>query len=323
MGSAVLKARHSLTAADRQDLAIGGLVCLLTYVVSLYYTGGDQAGYGEAYRAVRGIDPALAFNIYERFISTVEFLHFVLVYIASNFLIDKNIFFSMLNGLFAIACVRAMRTMEVNIFLAMSFVFTNYYFYVCYFAAERLKIALLFFIVGIFTVSKLGRYFWYVLSIMSHVTVMLLLAGRILQKVVILCRWRQGAQAKSVAELAFFVFAIFLSIYYFGDYAFWKFQQYYELADNNLRSAIPILVYVAISLYYAEKKSEVFIDFIPIALAFTVLGSRINMFAYFAFLKYGLRVNYGINVGIASTSLYFAYKSALFLNTVFNTGQAF
>lgn len=318
------RARGSLTATDWQDLAIGGVVSMLTYVISRHYTAGDQVGYEEAYRAVRGIDPVLAARVYERFISTVEFVHFVIVYAASNFVIEKNLFFSLLNGVFAIVCARAMRTMGVSLYLIVIFIFANYYAYVCYFAAERLKIALIFFIAASLVLTKVNRYLLYMLSIMSHVTVLLLLAGRIMQKILDLCRRSQTSRAKAIAELAFFVAAISVALYFFGDYALWKFYQYYEKADNSVVSALPILVYIVASFHYAERKSEVFIDFIPLAIAFTVLGgSRINMFAYFTFLKYGLQCNRGFNAGVLATSLYLTYKSIIFIQTVFETGQGF
>ena len=75
------KIKSTINSNDVQDLCVYVLVSTITYQFSLYYVAGDQVGYNDAYRAVRGIGPLAAFELYQDFVSTLEFVHYSIVYI--------------------------------------------------------------------------------------------------------------------------------------------------------------------------------------------------------------------------------------------------
>lgn len=52
-------------------------------------------------------------------------------------------------------------------------------------------------------------------------------------------------------------------------------------------------------------------------------GSRLNMFAYFIFLKYGLVRGGGVNIAVSATTIYFMLKTVFFVTNVIRTGQGF
>ncbi len=329
MQSEVSAFRHKIKSIignkDAQDLCVYLLVSVLTYKFSLYYTAGDQVGYNDAYRAVRGIDPLAAFEFYQDFISTIEFVHYSIIYLASNLSIDKNLFFALTNGVFSVFIVKSLRKINVNIFVYLFLVFTNYYVYVCYFAAERLKVALLLLLVGAYLARGiLSRTLYSSAAIMSHVSVILLFSGAALKRLLIILNGWRHCSYWVLLEILIFLSCLALMYIFFSDYMLWKIYQYSDDNQFTLRSSIPLILYISASLYYSKDKGDVVLDFIPAVIAFAVLGgSRVNMFAYMIFLKHGLQYNRGVNWGVAVTSAYFAAKSVSFVRNVLETGQGF
>jgi hypothetical protein len=319
------KVKSTIGNSDVQDLCVYVLVSAITYQFSRYYVAGDQVGYNDAYRAVRGIGPLTAFELYQDFISTLEFVHYSIVYIASNLLIDKNLLFSLINGAFSVFIVRSLRDFNVNIIVSLIFVFTNYYVYVCYFAAERLKLALLFLLVGAYLArGVLSRTLCLTAAITSHVSVIILISGAAMKRILAnLNGWRQSSNWM-LLELLIFLSSLAFFYIFFGEYILWKLHQYIFYHKFSWGSLVPLVLYISASLYYTKNKGDVVVDFIPAVIAFALLGgSRVNMFAYMIFLKHGLQYNRGVNWGVAVTSVYFAAKSVSFVKSVLETGQGF
>jgi uncharacterized membrane protein YidH (DUF202 family) len=314
-----------LNDSDIQDLLVGIVVFALTYVIAQFYTGGDQVGYMKAYQAVRGLDPVWGFHIYRQFISTAEFGHYLIIYTASNLLIEKNLVFSLLNGVLALLTARAFRALNVNYCVSLSFIFLNYYIYVLYFAAERLKLSFIFLLLGVFFIrSVAGKYSVVLLAVTSHVTVVLLIAGRILEKIFHELVESQASKVHKATKLAVLLAVFAILAFLFKDYAYWKFYQYFAIADNSAKAALPLVLCFAMSVHYSKNKLSAVFDFLPLAIAFALLGgSRVNMFAYLIFLRHGIQSNRGVNLGVLATTAYLAYKSAVFIWGVIETGQGF
>ena len=316
------KIKSTINSNDVQDLCVYVLVSTITYQFSLYYVAGDQVGYNDAYRAVRGIGPLAAFELYQDFVSTLEFVHYSIVYIGSNLLIDKNVLFSLINGVFSVLIFRSLRGFNVSIFVSLFLIFTNYYVYVFYFAAERLKLALLFLLFSAYLArGGLSRTLCLTAAIMSHVSVMLLVSGAALNRLLIILKgWRHCSNWVLIEILMF----LSLMCIFFSDYILWKMYQYADDHNFTLGSSVPLVLLISASLYYSRDKGGVVLEFIPAVIAFAVLGgSRVNMFAYMIFLKHGLQYKRGVNWGVAVTSAYFAAKSVSFVRNVLETGQGF
>jgi hypothetical protein len=229
------------------------------------------------------------------------------------------------SGALSVVVLRSLRKLDVNIFVCLFLVFTNYYLYVCYFAAERLKIAILLLLVGVcLTRSVLSRIVFSAAAIMSHVSVILLFSGAALNRMLKILKGGHHRSYWILLEVAAFLISFSLMYAFFIDYILWKVYQYNEDYQFTLRSLVPLILYVSLSLYYSEDKRGVVLDFIPVVIAFAVLGgSRVNMFAYIIFLKHGLQYNRGVSWGVAATSAYFAAKSFFFVRNVLETGQGF
>lgn len=308
-----------------QDLAVGTITFAFTYALSRYYVAGDQVGYHAAYHAVRGLEPDDGFRIYRFFISTMEFVHYAVVYVASNLSIDKNLFFAFLNGILGTLIFQLLRAKKVNIFVSSFFVFTNFYIYVLYFSSERLKLSLIILLFGAFYVGSLpARFVAFALAVAAHITTILLFSGRILKAIFDGLFSIELSFRRKAIEFVALLLILIAVLYYFNEYIFWKFYQYYAIADNGFVSSVPMLACIAMSLYYSKDKKLVIFDYVPLVVAFALLGgTRVNMFAYIIFLRHGLPVNRGVNVGVLATMAYFAYKSGRLVFDVIVTGQGF
>lgn len=143
-------------------LANGCLVFLISLIVFQYYTEGDQRHYIKVYHAVSGLGFGdswrIIFKTYNQWISSVEPVHLLVILVGGGLEINKNLFMSLFNGILAAYSVRLFLSWGASIWIATGLVVTNYYFYVIYFAAERLKFAFLFLIL-MFLCSKKTRYY--------------------------------------------------------------------------------------------------------------------------------------------------------------------
>jgi hypothetical protein len=79
-----------------------------------------------------------------------------------------------------------------------------------------------------------------------------------------------------------------------------------------------------LTLWYAKKKKEVVLIFIPLFVSvYLIGGERVNMMGYFVFLYYVLPIKKGFNMGILTTSAYFLYVTYMFMINVIEYGDGF
>jgi hypothetical protein len=114
------------------------VVFTLSLLISPYYMLGDQ----EHYRRIFEILPTLSFVdgfiYYSKSVSSIEPGHYTISWIFSRFL-EKDLFISILNAILAFYSMQLLIRWRASIYVAASIVLTNFYFYVLFFAAERLK----------------------------------------------------------------------------------------------------------------------------------------------------------------------------------------
>lgn len=307
------------------EIFVFSFIAIFTYILSLYYVAGDQLGYHNAYRVVRGVGLWDAFHFYGLHISTSEPVHFIFFYMSSNLLLDKNIVFSILNGVLSVVVVRALKAAGVHPLVYLFLIFTNYYFYVMYLSAERLKIAAIFVIAAAFLARSLfSQVVFSVFAIMSHLSGALLFAGFVFARLLSFFYEGTLGSRRFLLEVFALSLSLVLAFFLFGEYVFWKLSQYARDYDFNVSSMGPMLACFFAALFYSGSKRDVLFDFFAIFIAFAVLGGdRINMFAYIVFLKYALPVNSGLNWGVAITFAYFSLKSLFFIRNIIESGQGF
>jgi len=258
-----------------------------------------------------------------------EVVHFFLSWLATNQGIDKDLFIAFSNAVLAFAAVGLMRKMKVSVWIMAVLLLTNFYFYVLYFAGERLKFGFVFLFLSLLYMKRF--YIFALLSIFSHVQV-IILYGSILFKVLfrqtvnrIIKLFSKGKiKKKSLIIISLLPIILFLIYSALSGHLESKFQHYHGIAGHGVADLVRIFAFFILTLWYAKNKEEVTLIFIPLFISvYLIGGERINMMGYFVFLYYALPVNKGFNVGVLTTSVYYLYITYIFMVKVIEYGDGF
>lgn len=309
------------------DTFVCFIVILLTLFVGRYYTEGDQNHYIQAYEDIKDSSLYYGFWVYRSHITTLEPIHYVISWFFSSIMgIDKLLSMSLSNGLLAFLFIRFVRHIGGFPFVSYIIVLTNYYFFVVYFTAERLKFAFIFLLLALLVSahSKL-RYLFFSLSILSHMQMLIFVVAGAFERVllelaVVFKRFRLN---KSLL-LYLGVMLIFVGLFYyvFGDYLLWKVPQY--IRTMSLGSLWQTSLFMLLTLLYSKRKVLALLYFMPILLASLIVGpERIVIIAYFVFFYHAVQYKRGGNFGIIISTIYFSFKSIEFIDNIFSTGQGF
>jgi len=322
---------HSTDLSSKREQLIclisGGLVFLISLVISRMYTGGDQVGYHNVYAVVSGLGLDDRWRdihiIYLSRISAAEWVHLLVSLVGGVLDIEKNLLMSLVNAILAAYTVRLFLFWGASVWVATGLVLTNYYFYVLYFAAERLKFAFLFLVLSLlFSRKKLCFIASTFLSIFSHFSIVFVYAGIWLSRVSErLTQGRRISRWAIIASLA--ALAVFLP--WNWDYLLWKLNNYQQTSGPmSVAKVLPIAVLLMLCCLYAKKKSEPVLALLPVLAGILMLdGSRLNMLGFFIFLYYGVQSKGGLNAGTVAVMLYFAYKTVIFVDAIYFLGQGF
>lgn len=297
------------------------LVFLLSLLIMPLYTDGDQSVYRRVYEALPSLGLTEGFSFYAQNLSSREFVHFFLSWVASHF-IGKDLFIAFSNAILAYVTMSLFQKWRASIIIGFLLLLTNFYFLVLYFAAERLKFGFIFLALSMIYIDQVKRIWGFaVLAVISHAQVIIVYVSILFNFFVrkILRLFYTGKISKSALFLIPFLFLPPLLV---GNQIISKFQAYY--GERGLIELVRMLAFLLLALWYSKKKSETFIIFIPLVIAaFLVGGERVNLLGYFVFLYYGLQFRKGWNFGVLATSLYFAYSSINFLVNIIQHSNGF
>lgn len=304
-------------------------VFLLSYVLLQYYVSGDQAYYHSFYEAIPEYGFKDGFIYYTSALGSMEPMYYVLTYFFSG-LVDKDILMSFINSLFYLLLIRLLVRNKVS-FPIICLLLFNFYLMVLLFAAERLKVAI-FFMLFALSFSGSLRYWFLGLSLISHVQVVFLIAGKLIASFVDYAKPLLNGKLKYGAISTFgAAIIVFLVMYLLRDHIFSKFEAYSSLGESGgsysggFSAMLKPLIFLLFSLYYArQKKLEVFSMHFPLLVAAFLIGEeRIVIFSYFVFMYYALQVNRGENLGVIVFSFYFLVKGIYFIGKIYTYGNGF
>jgi hypothetical protein len=305
---------HSIIAAV--------FVFLISLVLLPYYTNGDLSSYKKVYEALPNFGLMEGLSFYTRNLnSSQEFIHFILSWIASRF-IDKDLFIALSNATLAYVAMGLLRKWNTSIIVAYFIVLANFYLWVLYLPAERLKFGFIFLILSVMYLDKSKRFYAFTtLALISHIQVLVIYGSIVFRFLVKQAgkAFQTGRMARSVLFVIPFMLIFPLLI---GNQVLTKFEAYYD--ERPLFELAKITVLLLLALRYSTKKNEtVAVFFVLFVAVFLVGGDRLNMLGYFAFLYYALQFRGGWNFGVLTTSMYFTYRSAGFLVNVIQHGDGF
>ncbi|WP_134695102.1 hypothetical protein [Aeromonas taiwanensis] len=297
---------------------------LFSLVVFKYYDAGDQVAYRYFYDGVLGLSFRDAFVFYKNSLDSSEPGYFLLVYIFSSF-IEKDLLLSFLNGIFIFLILYHL--IKLNVSNVVLFLLScNYYIFVLFFSAERLKLSLLILLFGLCFYGH-GRKITY-LSVFTHVQsaiiICILQLERFDKLFLKLKRARLGYVNKNLLGLFFLLIIGCVFTYFMWEHISHKILTYYT-QWSGFDSVFKPMIFTLLSVLYAkESKFQAFLigSFMSV-LSVLLGGERLVIFSYFIFLYYGLQYNRGMNFGVIITSVYFTLKGILFIFNAINTGDGF
>jgi hypothetical protein len=308
------------------QMAIGVVVFFASLVLSRLYVDGDQLGYHRAYSLMEGLGLRDGFVMYEHNVSGAEYVHFFVSLLGSNLGIDKNALMSLFNAILAVYSLKLLEKWGADFRVACLIVLTNFYIFVLYFAAERLKFGFLFLVLSLLYYNRAWySYSLFFLSIWSHLSMLLIYASAWIAKNYDNFRSVAKMRSKSFYLSLLMLLPPLLLVLYESKLILWKLGTYIERnTDLSAMSFMPLGVLIVLTGIYAKDMRKSLVIFAPFVVGVALLGSsRLNMLAYFIFLGFGLRVNGSINAGVLITSAYFLYKSIGFLANIIVYGHGF
>jgi hypothetical protein len=307
-------------------IAAGICVFVGSTLLAPFYIDGDQRIYHHAYQVVEGLDWANAYYLYARTIMGGEYSHFIVSWIASTLAIEKSVAMALANSMLAAYSVVLLRRWGASLYVALFVVLTNYYWYVLYFPAERLKVGVLFMVLSLLSIGR-GIAFpvFSAAALFAHNSLIFIYSGIWLMMAASFLRRSESALRNQLILLSGGGVLI-VSVLLLGRIHIEAKLPTYLAVHNvsNVWALGPVLILVGLSCIYSKKIIEPALLYLPTILGIAFLGgSRLNMLAYFIFLYHCLQVRNGFNIGVVTTSIYCCYKSIGFVSNVIEYGHGF
>ena len=297
-------------------------VFFISLVIFPYFFSGDQEFYRNFYEGVSELPFTEAFSFYKSSLGTSEPGYFLLVYVFSS-LMSKDLLFSILNFLLFQQIYSWFLKHNVSRIL-FPLIYLNFYLLVLAFSAERLKLALLLFLIG-YCARGGTRFLFLTASIFAHVQVLILLFCTQVRRIIdVLKALAQGRAGSGFFYLGFLTIGMIIVLFIMREHIESKFGAYYGVWGGP-QSMVKPLVFTLLAVIYAQgSKVEAAAASLPLVICAYFIGDeRIVIFSYFVFMFYGLQANRGLNVGVILTNLYFSYKGVYFLINIILFGNGF
>lgn len=310
------------------------VVPLFVSIASIFFAplhfAGDQGPYTGVYAAIYNISLVDAYYTYGSFIGSKEPTHFLLIWVASQLGIDKNLLMALVNGLLAYVLMRLFNRLGVSFIVASLICFTNFYLIVLYFSSERLKFGVIIFIISLLLNKNIKKFYLISsLAIFSHIQLIIIYAALLIPRLspitsinFLSIKYKKGR----ALYLKFFSISIFAFLIYqlIGDHIVSKYVYYstQQSGKNGIVSFLQVFAIFSLTFLYTKKYLEVVLGYFPIIVSIFLLGAdNVNIFAYTLFMSYALPYKKGLNFGVLFTSAYFFIKSFDFVIKTIQTGQ--
>ncbi|MBS7834587.1 hypothetical protein J7620_06435 [Wohlfahrtiimonas chitiniclastica] len=303
--------------------------CLITVIVYPKYYLGDLYYYNDYYQGVRSYSFKEAFIYYQNSLGTQEPIYFLITYF-SSFFISKLSYSIIVNALLSFLVIRIVVKKNINIsmlFFILAF-YSCFYVLVLLIPADRLKLSLVIFLLGLNCSSVYLRYFWFSISILTHVQTLFLVIATFNYSY--LGKLFRSFKISRVAVFLIIIGTLILGfiIFFLMDHIIIKYQAYTRM-DHSFQGGpiaiIKISVFIILSLFLTKKHLEVMLAFLPMLAFSAVLGEeRVLIFCFFIFCFFILKLKSKIKYFIYSPFLlYYGYQGYKFILSITIYGNGF
>jgi len=305
-------------------------VVIFTFIISiiitpLYYEG-DQIGYTNAYNDMRGSNLLDGFFIYQNNITTIEPIHFGLTWLFTNLGFDKIITMTLFNCFLSLLIVKILQKFNTNNFIILLILLSNFYLYVLYFSAERLKFSFIFLSLAILNFkNRKILILFLLLAIFTHLQNIIIIVA-LFFAFLINNIYRSNIFNKFNKKYLFLILLLLIPIYLLKEQIYSKFLIYADISNANsfIKNTWQSILLYLLSLKYSQNKIFTTSLFSIIIIASALVGSdRITIFAYICFLYYSIKEKRGVNLLNICFIIYFIIKTGGFINNIFENGHGF
>lgn len=297
----------------------------MVFFISLYigsqYTGGDQEFYRKVYAVLPTLGVVEGYQFFKVNLTSAEPGYYIIAWLFSRVL-EKDIFVAIANTILAFVCMKIFLKWKASVYIASLIVLTNFYLYVLFFAAERLKFSFIFLAIAIIYVNHKRFYLFSALSLTAHAQTFILYMALLFDYFVVELK-RVFALGRIKKPFLISCIGVFILLGFMYNQLETKF--YSHVNENfDIMDTLRLSLFLLLAAFYSRKKLETVSLFIPLyVVAMIIGGDRVNLYGYFIFLYYALPINKGINMGILGTSIYFIFKNYMFIDNIFKFGNGF
>lgn len=310
------------------NIVLRFLLLLVVFAISMLigglYTGGDQISYTKVYESIGSMGLVDAFSYYTFNLGSIELIHFIFIWSLSHYL-PKVLLFSIINTILAGLIVRLFDSLRVNFLVTSVFLLTNFYLYVLFFAAERLKFGFILLVLGLsMQAGKKLKIPVILMSFTAHFQMILVVFPKVFEMVVNRLVGVVKVQ-KFNLRILLLIIPPLLMFPSFPEYLIRKVQAYES--TGSVFDYTRVSLFLLLSLWYIPNrkgKRYAFMMFLVLYISVYFFGdARVNMIAYIYFLMFALGYRNGINIGILITSIYFFVKTIIFVNNIVQFSHGF
>tara|TARA_B100001093_G_scaffold514577_1_gene588898 strand:- start:7643 stop:8566 length:924 start_codon:yes stop_codon:yes gene_type:complete len=278
-----------------------------------FYVNGDQIAYSNFYSSLHNSTFFEAYKNQAIYVSAIEPIAAFIFWIGAILDIEKNIYISIWNAILILLIVKFLKKNRVNVIQQILICF-GYYILVLFFAAERLKFAIIFLLIALLYTQK--KKIYGIFAFLCHSSVIVYMGSFLLDYL---------SKKRIIAGLLFIIF-INLILIFFPNYINLIFNKVSFGRNSNFFDFLPSLL-ILIDLLLLNKKNpkkNIFIELVPIVLFIFVLGpTRLNMLIYFYYVFYCVKHRYTSSIIFNLTLIYNFYKSSIFISNTLQYGEGF
>jgi len=285
----------------------------LSFFLLELYTGGDQVHYVKYYNDVKGDSFLVAYSKAYFYISAIEPFSLFFLWLGSNLSIDKIFFISFFNTTLFYLLLRVINKFKFKL-LTSIFLLSNFYFFVLYTGAERLKFLFIPLLLSLLVEKEVQKKLLIFSLPFFHLQGIFFLVFEILRKV----------KNSSISKNFFYFFFLFSLLMFFFPYFSKKLYASLIIDQFIISEIIQITILSTLLFIITRDIRIVLLFFLFFSTASLFLGnSRINMIAFFVYgnlLIENKKFNHPLNVILL---LYFSFKTFYFIKNIFAFGDGF
>jgi hypothetical protein len=297
-------------------------IFFMSLLIMPLYVEGDQKIYRYLYASLPAYDFVDGYFFYLITVRSIEPIYYTLSWFFSNLGLPRDLFIAISNAVLCYIFLSVAKKYNSSIMIAATLVLGNFYFIALYTELERLKFGVIFLLWSLLVIDKHRQGIPLAfLAIMSHVQVGVMYASMISIK--FLGQLKRLIFTFSVSK-EFLVIVMLGGALLVGLFNHLAYKIGIYIVNMDFMSAVKVMPLVLLTLVYAQSRVSAMFLLTPILVAiFFVSGDRLNIFIYFIFLYYAMQFRRGYNLGILVTTVYFSYKSVLFIENIFLIGRGY